>query len=347
MTSVAFKPAASGGGTGSSAGVHYVHTDQISGSNAISDSTGALEELTDYYPFGQIRLDQKATSFSEQRKYAGTIHDDTSGLDYMSARYYADGRGGFISEDPVHLAIGDANKVQQITGKTQQAVLADPNGALNSYSYAGDNPIIRSDPTGLWYKEFFTGQQSWSSFHGELNDAAYQLGNQSPVWNYAMEHPKTAGAVTGFMSIPIAQTGLEGSVALGEIAAPGVSLAYSAARVFEGTAYLYLAQGSFKAIPAVLKQLSNVSSRDASVKSYAPPLARLIWEVGPSFTGEYPGAIADVVNLATSVVNNLKSQVEKVVNDKNKLSNKSSCISHPYQRSVFCSESSSSRLSVT
>ena len=45
------------------------------------------------------------------------------------------------------LAIGDANQVKQITGKDQQEILADPQ-ALNSYSYANNNPITQSDPTG-------------------------------------------------------------------------------------------------------------------------------------------------------------------------------------------------------
>jgi hypothetical protein len=54
---------------------------------AISNSTGALEELIDYYPFGQMRPDQKTTGFSEQRKYAGTIQDDSTGLDRMQSSF--------------------------------------------------------------------------------------------------------------------------------------------------------------------------------------------------------------------------------------------------------------------
>jgi RHS repeat-associated protein len=117
--------------------VRYVHTDQLSGSNAVTNSNGYVEEVSDFYPFGTSRMDTKYTSFNEPRKYAGTIHDDSTSLDYMSARYYNSSRGQFISEDPLAVAIGDANKLQQITGKSQQAFLADPQ-QLNSYGYARD-----------------------------------------------------------------------------------------------------------------------------------------------------------------------------------------------------------------
>jgi len=53
----------------------------------------------------------------------------------MQARYYDGSKGEFLSEDPVFL------------GDPRQQNLADPQ-SLNSYSYANDNPINRSDPTG-------------------------------------------------------------------------------------------------------------------------------------------------------------------------------------------------------
>lgn len=60
---------------------------------------------------------------------AGVVHA------LMQARYQNSSRGQFISEDPVFL------------GDPKQQVLTDPQ-SLNSYSYANDNPITKSDPTG-------------------------------------------------------------------------------------------------------------------------------------------------------------------------------------------------------
>src|SRR5712671_790038 len=61
---------------------------------------------------------------------AGVVHA------LLQARYYDGSKGEFLSEDPVFL------------GDPKQQVLTDPQ-SLNSYSYANDNPITKSDPTGL------------------------------------------------------------------------------------------------------------------------------------------------------------------------------------------------------
>lgn len=58
-----------------------------------------------------------------------------------------------MSEDPTHLAIGDDRQIKQITGGDLQMYLMDPQ-KLNSYSYAGNNPIIKSDPSGKCFEDF-------------------------------------------------------------------------------------------------------------------------------------------------------------------------------------------------
>ena len=70
---------------------------------------------------------------------AGVVHA------LMQARYQNSGRGQFISEDPVFL------------GDPKQQVLTDPQ-SLNSYSYANDNPITKSDPTGKCAEDGCVGE---------------------------------------------------------------------------------------------------------------------------------------------------------------------------------------------
>ncbi len=113
--------------------------------------------MSDYYPYGSIRVDEKSNNSSsqEQRKFIGQEFDAQSGLSYLNARYYDSSRGQFLNQDPSHLAIGNPGLVQQITEQSQQVYLADPQ-QLNSYAYARNNPLRFSDPNGekLWEASF-------------------------------------------------------------------------------------------------------------------------------------------------------------------------------------------------
>ncbi len=75
----------------------------------------------------------KIYAFTEQRQFIGQEYDATTGLNYLNARYYNANIGRFVSQDPMFW--GSQN-------------LEDPQ-SLNSYSYARNNPIILSDPSGL------------------------------------------------------------------------------------------------------------------------------------------------------------------------------------------------------
>ena len=137
--------------------IYYNATDMLNSSSVMTDSAGAIAETLDYFPFGAIRIDKSVavaapagagqTAFSEQRKYIGQEYDADTGLNYLNARYYNATLARFTSQDPVALALGDEQAIKQITGKNQQEFLTNPQ-ALNYYSYANNNPIINSDPTG-------------------------------------------------------------------------------------------------------------------------------------------------------------------------------------------------------
>jgi RHS repeat-associated protein len=91
-------------------------------------------QTLDYYPYGSLRL-SVATRTNERRKYVNRFSDD-SGLSYLSARYYDQNRGQFVSEDPIFWGL--------------KMNLNNPQ-SLNSYSYANDNlgsTNVTSDATG-------------------------------------------------------------------------------------------------------------------------------------------------------------------------------------------------------
>jgi RHS repeat-associated protein len=123
-----------------------VHTDNILGSNVISNSSGVKDQLLDYFPFGDIRLNEQSSSFNEQKKFGGHYYDTETGLIYMGARYY-NGKGGrFLSQDPMFW--------------TPEKLLENPQ-SMNSYSYALNNPITNIDPDGREAKS--TIKKFWNS----------------------------------------------------------------------------------------------------------------------------------------------------------------------------------------
>ena len=189
-------------------------TDHLDGSAVVTNASGTPVEVTDYYPYGSIRLDEKSGSFNEQRKYIGELYDQDTGLNYLNARYQDPAAGRFISEDPIFLGVGTL-------GKSQVNLLLDPQ-QMNGYGYARDNPIVNSDPSGRWYKEFLSGHQSWSSFEGEIDEATEELSESSPAWNFVLDHPYIP-AVVGTAPLATADVALA-SLAAYEV----VGAAYSA-----------------------------------------------------------------------------------------------------------------------
>jgi RHS repeat-associated protein len=121
--------------TATTSSTRYLYPDFQGSIDAVADDTGSTTELLDYYPYGALRLDESSTSLSVPRKFLGQYYDAPTELSYLNARYYNPAQGQFLSQDPVFL------------GSPAQQNLTDPQ-SLNSYSYAEDNPIVKSDPTG-------------------------------------------------------------------------------------------------------------------------------------------------------------------------------------------------------
>jgi RHS repeat-associated protein len=103
----------------------------------LTDLAGALTQRATYRPYGE-RLGTQAVV--EAKGYIDERHDDDTGLMYLNARYYDPAIGRFVSADP-----------------------SDPTAAgvgVNRYAYAGNNPVLYLDATGL-SSEFPRGWVDW------------------------------------------------------------------------------------------------------------------------------------------------------------------------------------------
>src|SRR3989338_6916441 len=85
---------------------YIIHNDHLGSSSILTDKDAKVAEALDYYPYGEIRLNQKFSSIDEQRKFTGHELDNQTSLTYMGARYYPGKVARFLSQDPAFLAVG-------------------------------------------------------------------------------------------------------------------------------------------------------------------------------------------------------------------------------------------------
>jgi RHS repeat-associated protein len=127
------QPMVNGAATGTPA-TRYIHPDHLGSTNIVTDESGNVVQDSEYYPYGETRLNQATYPTKESRQFIGQFKDGNS-LAYLNARYLNSQQGQFLSEDPAFL------------GDPSQQVLTDPQ-SLNSYSYSDDNPVNKKDPSG-------------------------------------------------------------------------------------------------------------------------------------------------------------------------------------------------------
>ena len=109
----------------SGSSVSYLHRDQQGSTRLLTDSSGTVTGTYSYDPYGKVTDHTGKADTTLQ--YNGQYTDKESGYQYLRARYYDPATGVFISVDP-------------LAAVTQA-----------SYSYADNDPLNESDPTGLLF----------------------------------------------------------------------------------------------------------------------------------------------------------------------------------------------------
>jgi len=110
--------------------LYYVLRDHLGSASVTLDASGNTIAEMRYYPFGETRVSTGA--MPTDRLYTGQrLIDGLGGLYHYNARFYLPKLGRFISADTV------------VPG------LFNPQ-SLNRYTYAYNNPVRYTDPTGHW-----------------------------------------------------------------------------------------------------------------------------------------------------------------------------------------------------
>jgi len=112
--------------------LYCYHFDAVGSTIAVSDELRTIVNQYAYTPFGIIMDEQETVH--QPFKYVGQhgVMTEQNGFLYMRARYYDPNVGRFISEDPMGFDGGD----------------------VNLYVYAQNDPVLLSDPSGLWTLSF-------------------------------------------------------------------------------------------------------------------------------------------------------------------------------------------------
>jgi RHS repeat-associated protein len=155
----------------------HFHLDHLGTPRLITNGTGQQIGLHAYYPFGTELLSSTTEAPPDNIKFTGHEWDDLGGdihaLTYMHARSYSAALGRFLSVDPVE---GDPKQPQ----------------SWNRYSYVGNNPVGRTDPTGKCGEpaDFVGPVQQCASFREYLQKyAAYEKQQAEDLRQHMREHP--------------------------------------------------------------------------------------------------------------------------------------------------------------
>jgi RHS repeat-associated protein len=107
-------------------------SDALGSTRALTNSAGVVTDRYSYDAFGQL-LSSTGTTVNSFL-YTGEQRDDAAGFYYLRARYYDSAIGRFLSQDPY-------------AGSLQEPL------SLQKYAYVQNNPVNRTDPTGLYGPE--------------------------------------------------------------------------------------------------------------------------------------------------------------------------------------------------
>jgi RHS repeat-associated protein len=121
---------------------YFFQGDQIGSANYVTDASGNVFEHTEYLPTGEVRVQDATDTNNIPFGFAGAETDPESGFSYLGARYYNPVTGIFISPDPALPA-----NLQAVNTDSVPDTFAP--SFLNAYNYCDDQPLNRTDPTGM------------------------------------------------------------------------------------------------------------------------------------------------------------------------------------------------------
>ena len=162
---------------GASVAVFYVHTDQLNTPRQITRPSDNAQMWTwNSDPFGTDAANANpggAGAFPYNVRFPGQIFDGQAGLHYNMARDFDPAVGKFVESDPIGLK----------------------GGANSPYVYAGSNPLLYADPSGLYQCTYAISTHLMNCIpnnpaHQAFSSDQFTAGNNlSPTCNDCQNNP--------------------------------------------------------------------------------------------------------------------------------------------------------------
>ena len=134
---------------------YYFHQDHLGSSNVITNDDGAMVQLMEYQPYGQLQVN--SGNEIARHKFTGKEFDENVGLYYYGARYYDPQLGRFITSDSIIQSPHDPQ-------------------SLNRYAYCRNNPVKYVDPTGHFFGIII------AAIIGAILGGVSAAMNDQPIW---------------------------------------------------------------------------------------------------------------------------------------------------------------------
>jgi RHS repeat-associated protein len=175
----------------------FAFSDWLGTKRVVANPNGGVAGTCINLPFGDELICEGSMPVNGHH-FTGQIHDAESGNDYFGARYYSEYTGRFLSPDwdssPVAIPYADRTNPQ----------------SFNLYSYAGNNPLSKTDPDGHCTNG---GQQKgffWCLFNDSDQDADRARQQLAQYKNISINGKTPADAAKGLSNTQTVQ--LERSV---------------------------------------------------------------------------------------------------------------------------------------